>query len=167
MKHLLNIFIKKIKKLYSHFSSCGDSLEEFIDNNNREHFDNFFNNFFIYGTEEKNSNYVFCNINECNDLLEEFIYNSENQIINDEEIRKFSENELYNKFTTFVNLIKTFKIFILGIHLNEIDEKWMKKSKGTLIPLSCGHIAFYDDIEFDSLKYIVKKEMIDEEKSFF
>ena len=164
MKKLIDIFIKKIKKLYSHFSSCGDSLEDFIDfNNTREHFDNFFDNFFIFGAEEKDSRYVFCNINECNNLLEEFIYNSENQIINDEEIRKYSENELYNKFSTFVNLIKTFKIYILGIHLNEIDEKWIKKSKGTLIPLSCGHIAFYDDIEFDSLKYIVKKVMIDDE----
>jgi hypothetical protein len=57
-------------------------------------------------------------------------------------------------------------MFILGIHLEKIEEDWMKNFKGTLIPLYCGHIAFYDEKEFDTLVYIVKKEMIDNNESF-
>ena len=167
MKEVVDIFYNRLKMFYSHFAACADSLEEFIDyDNDREHFDNFFNNFFIFGPDDKNSNYSFCNINECKEMLEEFIYKSENQIINNEEIRKFSEYELYIKFNTFVNCIKNFKTFILGVHLEEIEENWMRKYKGTLIPLYCGHIAFYDEKEFDTLKYIVRKEMIDNNESF-
>ena len=167
MKKIIDIYYKKLKSFYHNFSSCGDSLGEFIEyDNDREHFDNFFNNFFIYGGDEKNTNYSFCNINQCQEILNEFIYNSENEIINNEEIRKYSEYDLYIKFNTFLNCIKNFKIFILGIHLEKIEEDWMKNFKGTLIPLYCGHIAFYDEKEFDTLVYIVKKEMIDNNESF-
>jgi hypothetical protein len=38
----------------------------------------------------------------------------------------------------------------------------MRKYKGTLIPLYCGHIAFYDDKELDTLKYIINQCFIND-----
>ena len=46
-------FYQKIYHLFSNFISCGDSLIKFIDYMNTSiHFNNFFNNLFIFGTEE-------------------------------------------------------------------------------------------------------------------
>ena len=168
MKEIFDKFYNKLELFYSHFTSCYDSLIEFREfENDREHFDNFFNNFVIFGPEDKNiQRYTFCNINESKELLNEFIQSIENQIINNEDIRKYSESDLYIKFNIFYRCIKDFRVFLMGIHLENIEEKWLKQYKGTLIPLNCGHIAFYDDKEFETLKYIVKKEMIDNNESF-
>ena len=49
------------------------------------------------------------------------------------------------------------KTFLLGLHIKEMDFNNLLPLKGILIPLYCGHIAFYDDKELETLKYIINQ----------
>ena len=53
LKDISDTFYSKIKALYSKFNSAGDNLYKFTEYmNNQTHFNNFFNNLFVYGSED-------------------------------------------------------------------------------------------------------------------
>ena len=158
MKEISDVFYNKIKIAYSHFWGVGDSLERFCEyQNNNIHFNNFFNNLFVYGPEDTSlSDFSLCNIKNIDDALGIFIKEC-NEFLESDEIRQFNEYNIYKNFSFFVDCLKNLKIYLLGLHLEEKDREWMKENKGIIIPLYCGHILFYDDKELDTLKYLMKE----------
>ena len=150
-------FYQKIYFLYSNFISCGDFLIKFTDYmNNQIHFYNFFNNLFIFGTEElRKDDLLICEIKNVDEMLNNFI-NDADRFLNSKEIAQFSEYFIYKNFQFFVECIKKIKIFFLELHLDNIENEWFKELKGDLIPLNCGHILFYNDRELDTIKNFIK-----------
>ena len=162
LKDISDTFYSKIKSLYSKFNSAGDSLYRFTEYmNNQSHFNNFFNNLFVYGSEDTNMlDYSLCNIHCVDEMLNNFIKESEN-FLNSEKIRAYSDYHIYKNFSFFVESIKNLKIFILSINLENIEREWFFELKGKLIPLNCGHILFYDEKELDTFKFLIKEDLID------
>ena len=162
LKDISDIFYTKIKTLYSKFNSAGDYLIKFTDYmNNQAHFNNFFNNLFVYGSEDTNMlDYSLCNIHCVDEMLNNFVKEAEN-FLNSERIRAYSDYHIYKNFSFFVECIKNLKIFILSINLENIEREWFFELKGKLIPLNCGHILFYDDKELDTFKFLIKEDLID------
>ena len=162
LKDISDTFYSKIKSLYSKFNSAGDSLYRFTEYMNiQSHFNNFFNNLFVYGSEDINMlDYSLCNIHRVDEMLNNFIKESEN-FLNSEKIRAYSDYHIYKNFSFFVESIKNLKIFILSINLENIEREWFFELKGKLIPLNCGHILFYDEKELDTFKFLIKEDLID------
>ena len=159
-KEISDIFYSKIKKLYSNFYSAGDYLIKFTEYmNNSTHFHNFFNNLFVYGSEDVTMlEYSLCNIHCVDEMLNNFIEESE-IFLNSEEIRLYSDYHIYKNFKYFVDCIKNLKFFILSLHLENIEQEWFFELKGKLIPLNCGHILFYDEKELDTIKFLIKEAL--------
>ena len=155
-------FYKKIYKLYSDFYSAGEYLIRFSEYmNTPAHFNNFFNNLFIYGTEDLSKlEYCLCNINNVDEMLNNFIQEADD-FLNSEKIRQYSDYQIYKHFSFFVDCIKNFKIFVSGLHLPDIEKDWFCYLKGELIPLGCGHILFYNERELDTLKHLIKGSILD------
>ena len=151
-------FYQKIYSLYCNFISCGDYLIKFTDYmNTLTHFNIFFNNLFIFGTEElRKDDLILCSINNMDTMFNNFI-NEADSFLNSKEIAQFSEYFIFKNFQFFVECIKKIKIFFLGLHLDNINNEWMKEIKGELIPLNCGHILFYNDKELDTIKNIIQQ----------
>ena len=162
LKDISDTFYSKIKALYSKFNSCGDYLIRFTEYmNTQSHFNNFFNNLFVYGSEDTNMlDYSLCNIHCVDEMLNNFIKESEN-FLNSEKIRAYSDYHIYKNFSFFVECIKNLKIFLLSINLENIEREWFFELKGKLIPLNCGHILFYDEKELDTFKFLIKEDLID------
>jgi len=162
LKDISDTFYSKIKALYSRFNSAGDYLIRFTEYmNTPSHFNNFFNNLFVYGSEDTNMlDYSLCNIHCVDEMLNNFIKDAEN-FLNSEKIRAYSDYHIYKNFALFVECIKSLKIFILSINLENIEREWFFDLKGKLIPLNCGHILFYDDKELDTFKFLIKEDLID------
>ena len=160
LKEISDNFYTKIKKLYSNFYSAGDYLIKFTEYmNNSSHFHNFFNNLFVYGSEDSSmSDYSLCNIHSVDEMLNNFI-NEADTFLNSEEIRAYCDYHIYKNFSFFVDCVKNLKIFILSIHLENIEQEWFFELKGKLIPLNCGHILFYDEKELDTFKYLIKEAL--------
>ena len=58
----------------------------------------------------------------------------------------------------FNESLKNFKIFLAGLKIEEIENKWMKPIKGFLIPLNCGHTSFYyEDYTIQTLISLIKQ----------
>ena len=162
LKEISDTFYTIIKKLYSNFYSAGDTLFKFVDYMNYPiHFHNFFNNLFVYGSEDFTMlEYSLCNIHCVDEMLNNFIEEAEN-FLNSEGIRAYSDYHIYKNFSFFVECIKNLKIFILSIHLENIEQEWFFELKGKLIPLNCGHILFYDEKELETIKYLMKEALTD------
>ena len=162
LKDISDTFYSKIKTLYTRFNSAGDSLIKFTDYMTTQvHFNNFFNNLFVYGSEDTNMlDYSLCNIHCVDEMLNNFIKDSE-IFLNSEKIRAYSDYHIYKNFAFFVECIKNLKMFILSINLENIEREWFFELKGKLIPLNCGHILFYDDKELDTFKLLIKEDLID------
>ena len=162
LKDISDTFYSKIKTLYTRFNSAGDSLIKFTDYMTTQvHFNNFFNNLFVYGSEDTNMlDYSLCNIHCVDEMLNNFIKDSE-IFLNSEKIRAYSDYHIYRNFAFFVECIKNLKMFILSINLENIEREWFFELKGKLIPLNCGHILFYDDKELDTFKLLIKEDLID------
>ena len=160
LKEISDTFYTKIKKLFSNFYSAGDYLIKFTEYmNNSVHFHNFFNNLFVYGSEDLSMlEYSLCNIHSVDEMLNNFINEAET-FLNSEEIRAYCDYHIYKNILFFVECIKTLKIFILSIHLENIEQEWFFELKGKLIPLNCGHILFYDEKELDTFKYLIKEAL--------
>ena len=160
LKEISDTFYTKIKKLYTNFNSAGDYLIKFTEYmNNSTHFQNFFNNLFVYGSEDVSMlEYTLCNIHSVDEMLGNFINEAES-FLSSEEIRPYCDYHIYKNFSFFVDCVKNLKIFILSIHLENIEQEWFSELKGKLIPLNCGHILFYDDKELDTLKYLIKEAL--------
>ena len=162
LKEVSDTFYTKIKKLYTSFYSAGDTLFKFTEYmNTPAHFHNFFNNLFVYGSEDFTMlEYSLCNIHCVDEMLNNFIEEAES-FLNSEEIRGYNDYHIYKNFSFFVECIKNLKIFILSIHLENIEQEWLFELKGKLIPLSCGHILFYDEKELETIKYLMKEALTD------
>ena len=162
LQNISNIFYTKLYNLYSIFNSAGDYLIRFTEYmNTPAHFNNFFNNLFIYGSEDLSKlEYCLCNINNVEEMMNNFIKEADN-FLNSQEIRPYFDYHIYKNFSFFVECIKNFKVFIAGLHLESIEKEWSFFLKGKLIPLNCGHILFYNDRELDTLKYLIKENIID------
>ena len=162
LRDISDTFYSKIKTLYSRFNSAGDYLIKFTEYmNTPAHFNNFFNNLFVYGSEDTNMlDYSLCNIHCVDEMLNNFIVDAEN-FLNSEKIRAYSDYHIYKNFAFFVECVKNLKVFILSINLENIEREWFFELKGKLIPLNCGHILFYDDKELDTFKFLIKEDLID------
>ena len=162
LKEISDTFYTKIKKLYTIFYSAGDTLFKFTEYmNTPTHFHNFFNNLFVYGSEDLTMlEYSLCNIHCVDEMLNNFIEEAES-FLNSEEIRAYSDYHIYKNFSFFVDCVKNLKIFILSIHLENIEQEWFFELKGKLIPLNCGHILFYDEKELDTFKFLMKESLTD------
>ena len=160
LKEISDTFYTKIKKLYTIFYSAGDTLFKFTEYmNTSTHFHNFFNNLFVYGSEDLTMlEYSLCNIHCVDEMLNNFIEEAES-FLNSEEIRAYSDYHIYKNFSFFVDCVKNLKIFILSIHLENIEQEWFFELKGKLIPLNCGHILFYDEKELDTFKFLMKESL--------
>ena len=162
LKEVSDTFYTKIKKLYTSFYSAGDTLFKFTEYmNTPSHFHNFFNSLFVYGSEDFTMlEYSLCNIHCVDEMLNNFIEEAES-FLNSEEIRGYNDYHIYKNFSFFVECIKNLKIFILSIHLENIEQEWLFELKGKLIPLNCGHILFYDEKELETIKYLMKEALTD------
>ena len=151
-------FYQRIYFLYSNFSSCGDYLIKFTDYmNNITHFNNFFNNLFIFGTDDlRKDDLILCNTKNVDDMINNFITEAD-KFLNSKEIIQFSEYLIFKNFQLFVECLKKIKTFLLGMHLENIENEWLREIKGELIPLNCGHILFYGDRELDTIKTVIKE----------
>ena len=151
-------FYQRIYFLYSNFSSCGDYLIKFTDYmNNIIHFNNFFNNLFIFGTDDlRKDDLILCNTKNVDDMINNFITEAD-KFLNSKEIIQFSEYLIFKNFQLFVECLKKIKTFLLGMHLENIENEWLREIKGELIPLNCGHILFYSDRELDTIKTVIKE----------
>ena len=158
LQNISNNFYKKIFNLYSKFYSAGDYLIKFTEYmNTPAHFNNFFNNLFIYGSEDLSKlDFYLCNINNVDEMLNKFIQEA-NNFLNSNEIKQFVDYNIYKHFSFFVECINNFKIFLSGLHLENYEQEYFLDIKGTLIPLSCGHILFYKEGELETLKYLIKE----------
>ena len=158
-KDALNILYEKLRLLYYDFFVKDNSFEGFLEHNCKKiNFNNFFNCLVVFGSEDISlKDYFICNIkyteNELNDFITEI-----DKILNLEEIRKISDNILYQKLTDLNEGLKSLKTFIAGLGLEEIDNKWMKQMKGILIPLTCGHTSFYHESKtINTLIYLIRE----------
>ena len=152
-------FYQKIYFLYSNFISCGDYLIKFTDYmNTQSHFNDFFNNLFIFGTEDlRKDDLILCEIKSVDEMLNNFITEAD-KFLNKKEIGQFSEYLIFKNFQFFVECMKKIKIFFLEMHLDNIENEWFKELKGDLIPLNCGHILFYDR-ELETIKTIIRENL--------
>ena len=157
LKEISNIFYRYIYHLYYDFNSAGNYLVNLVGKmNTPTHFNNFFNNLFIYGSEDFSQlQYSLCSINSVDEMLNNFIEESQS-FLHTPKIKQFSDYNIYKNFSFFVECIKSFKTFILGLHLENIDNGF-SELKGKLIPLNCGHIAFYNERELETLRYLLNK----------
>ena len=152
-------FYQKIYFLYSNFISCGDYLIKFTDYmNTQSHFNDFFNNLFIFGTEDlRKDDLILCEIKTVDEMLNNFITEAD-KFLNKKEIGQFSEYLIFKNFQFFVECMKKIKIFFLEMHLDNIENEWFRELKGDLIPLNCGHILFYDR-ELETIKTIIRENL--------
>ena len=148
-------FFNKIKNLFFHFITCGDNLESFqYFDNSKKHFYNFWNNFAVFGCDNENfKNFSICTIQNNDAILGKFIDNLYEILNNDD----YSSFKIFNEIKKFVTDLNKLKSFLLGLHIKEMDFNNLLPLKGILIPLYCGHIAFYDDKELETLKYIINQ----------
>ena len=165
LDHIIKKFNKKLYKLYSNFLSAGDNLSSFEDDNTLKHFNTFFNNLFIYGTEDlPESDYNFCNINNAEKMLNNFIEEAD-KFLNIEEMNQISDCDNYKHFLFFLNFIKKLKKFMSDINIQKIEKECFSDKKGELIPITCGHMGFYNKKEVRTIKYIIKEFLnINDEK---
>ena len=128
-------------------------------NNTQIHFNHFFNNLFIYGTEDgEKLEYCLCSVNNVGQMLDNFVKDAEN-FLNKDELRQFSDYKIYINFSFFVDCMKSLKLFITGLDLEKIEKEYFADLKGILIPLNCGHILFYSERELETLKYVINHEL--------
>ena len=148
-------FFNKIKNLFFHFITCGDNLESFqYFDNSKKHFYNFWNNFVVFGCDNENfKNFSICTIQNNDAILGKFIDNLYEILANED----YSSFKIFNEIKKFVTDLNKLKTFLLGLHIKEMDFNNLLPLKGILIPLYCGHIAFYDDKELETLKYIINQ----------
>lgn len=163
LKEISNIFYRYIYHLFYDFNSAGNYLVNLVGKmNTPTNFNNFFNNLFIYGSEDFSQlQYSLCSINSVEEMLNNFIEESQS-FLHTQKIMQFSDYNIYKNFSYFVECIKSFKTFILGLHLENIDNGF-SELKGKLVPLNCGHISFYNERELETLKYLLKKYLNENE----
>ena len=159
MKEILDKFYDKIKSLFSYYFCPNNSFDFFLDYQSKKiHFNNYFNSLVIFGPEDISLKiYSICSTKYTENELNNFIKDIE-EILTAEEINKISQHILYQKLNYFKENLKNIKIFVNGLNMEEIENKWLRPMKGLLIPLNCGHTSFYyDDRTINTLIYLIKE----------
>ena len=159
VKDILDKLYEKIKKVFSNYFSPENSFEFFLDFQSKKiNFHNYFNSLVIFGPENVTlKHYLPCSNEFTEKELNNFISEIDD-ILKNEEISKISQNLLYQKLKDFNESLKNFKIFLAGLKIEEIENKWMKPIKGFLIPLNCGHTSFYyEDYTIQTLISLIKQ----------
>ena len=162
VKETLDIFYEKLRLLFYTFFVGNNSFDEFLDRHSRKKdFNNFFNCLVVYGSEDISlKNYYLCSTKYTDNELNNFI-TEVNKILNNDEIKKISENPLYQRLSYLNDCIKSLKIFIAGLKFEEIENQWLRQMKGILIPLNCGHTSFYyEEKTINTLIYLIKETFI-------
>ena len=159
MKNAINVFYYNIKKSFGQIQSCGDNLYNFVRNETKyqEHINDFFNNFFVFGTTKLNREVRLCLVTNNANVLREGIETLE-MLMNNKDIKEYSNYKIYTNANKFYEYMKNIEVFF-NSNLKEVDNDYINNSKGNLIPLSCGHISFYDDDEYDAFKFYLQKAL--------
>lgn len=158
IKGVLDNLYEQLWYIYSNFFCPYNSFDIFLDYQCRKiHFHNFFNSLVVYGPEDLSvKNYLICSTKYTENELNNFITEID-KILNNEDNKNISENLLIQKLSHFNECLKNLKIFVAGLNMEEIENKWLKQIKGLLIPLNCGHTSFYyDDKIISTLIYLIK-----------
>ena len=158
-REILDKMHDKIKAVFSYYFSPDNYFENFLDFQSRKiNFHNHFNSLVIYGPENVTfKHYYTCSTKFTEKELNNFISEIE-EVLQNEEYIKISQNFLYQKLKDFNESLKIFKIFVSGLNIEEIENKWMKPMKGVLIPLNCGHTSFYyEDSTINALIFLIKE----------
>ena len=159
VKEFLDSFYDKLKLIYSNFFCPNNSFDFFLDFQCKKmNFNNFFNSLIVYGPEDLTiKNYLICNTKYTENELNSFITEID-KLLNNEEYKKINETSIHQRLSHFNECLKNLKIFIAGLNMEEIENKWLKQIKGLLIPLNCGHTSFYyDDKIVNTLIYLIKE----------
>ena len=159
IKEVLEKFYDKIKTLFYNYFCPNNSFDIFLDYQSKKiHFNNYFNSLVIYGPEDISlKNYSICSTKYTENEINNFISDIE-EILNLEEINKISQHILYQKLNYFKESLKNIKIFVAGMNMEEIENKWLRPMKGLLIPLNCGHTSFYyEDRTINTIIYLIKE----------
>ena len=159
IKEVLDKFYDKIKTLFYNYFCPNNSFDIFLDYQSKKiHFNNYFNSLVIYGPEDISlKNYSICSTKYTENEINNFISDIE-EILNLEEINKISQHILYQKLNYFKESLKNIKIFVAGMNMEEIENKWLRPMKGLLIPLNCGHTSFYyEDKTINTIIYLIKE----------
>ena len=159
IKEVLDKFYDKIKTLFYNYFCPNNSFDIFLDYQSKKiHFNNYFNSLVIYGPEDISlKNYSICSTKYTENEINNFISDIE-EILNLEEINKISQHILYQKLNYFKESLKNIKIFVAGMNMEEIENKWLRLMKGLLIPLNCGHTSFYyEDRTINTIIYLIKE----------
>ena len=159
IKEVLDKFYDKIKTLFYNYFCPNNSFDIFLDYQSKKiHFNNYFNSLVIYGPEDISlKNYSICSTKYTENEINNFISDIE-EILNLEEINKISQHILYQKLNYFKEGLKNIKIFVAGMNMEEIENKWLRPMKGLLIPLNCGHTSFYyEDRTINTIIYLIKE----------
>ena len=159
VKDILDKMYEKIKTAFSNFFCPDNSFEYFLDYQSKKvNFHNYFNSLVIYGPESVTLKHYFkCDTKFTEKELNIFISEIDD-ILNNEEYIKISQNILYQKLKDFNESLKNLKIYVAGLNIEEIENKWMKPIKGVLIPLNCGHTSFYyEDSTINTLIFLIKE----------
>ena len=159
IKEVLDKFYDKIKTLFSNYFCPNNSFDTFLDYQSKKiHFNNYFNSLVVFGPEDISlKNYSICSTKYTENEINNFINDIE-EILNLEEISKISQHMLYQKLNYFKESLKNVKIFVNGLNMEEIENKWLRPMKGLLIPLNCGHTSFYyEDRTINTIIYLIKE----------
>ena len=159
IKEVLDKYYDKIKTLFYNYFCPNNSFDIFLDYQSKKiHFNNYFNSLVIYGPEDISlKNYSICSTKYTENEINNFISDIE-EILNLEEINKISQHILYQKLNYFKESLKNIKIFVAGMNMEEIENKWLRPMKGLLIPLNCGHTSFYyEDRTINTIIYLIKE----------
>ena len=161
MKNAILVFEHDIKQGLHKIVSCGENLYNFIssDVKYKDHLNYFFNNLFVYGCcsqeIEDRTSYKFCSVKNVSKTLEEGKEILE-RLLNNKDIKEYSEYAIYENTKQFVELLTTLSFFI-NSHIKDINNEYISSIKGHLIPLDCGHISFYDDDEYKVFLYYLRQ----------
>ena len=158
MKKVVDIFYYNIKSSFECIKSCGETLYDIrVDTSagiRRLHLNNFINNLFIFGVnDDDKKDIMICSYEHNERIFSNAIHNLE-QVINNADVKQYHEFVLYDKVSKCVDHLKKMKYFI-SEHKDEVCNDMIDNQKGILVPLYSGHIAFYDSMELDTIKYWV------------
>ena len=104
---------------------------------------------------EDRTSYKFCSVKNVSKTLEDGKEILE-RLLNNKDIKEYSEYAIYENTKQFVELLTTLSFFI-NSHIKDIDNDYISSIKGHLIPLDCGHISFYDDDEYKVFLYHLRQ----------
>ncbi|MCQ2815800.1 MAG: hypothetical protein MJ252_00895 [archaeon] len=143
---------------FEQFNACGDVFMNFSENesNLSDHLMNFMNSFFIFGGRDIQTKYRLTSNKFCPFFFDIMIESNAKILEEYEKDALVSGNKLYTKLKTFIEGMKALKKYFMDINMLKLEDKWLSKIKGNLIPLHCGHISFFHFSELNAIHNLGK-----------